>query len=121
MNLYKSFSSGAIDVVASGGALVVLAVPLAASGGMAAFRQQGQRELSFCRKAGQRGGKIFRVVKFKTMTDERDARGQLLPDEARLTRVRAVFVRSTSIDELPQLWNVLKGRHEPHRSRARCL
>lgn len=53
-------------------------------------------------------GKIFRVIKFKTMTDERDENGELLPDEARLTRVGA-FVRSTSIDELPQLINVLKG------------
>lgn len=53
-------------------------------------------------------GKIFKVIKFKTMTDERDAEGNLLPDEARLTKVGR-FVRSTSIDELPQLINVLKG------------
>lgn len=53
-------------------------------------------------------GKIFKVIKFKTMTDERDANGELLPDEARLTKV-GTFVRSTSIDELPQLINVLKG------------
>ena len=52
--------------------------------------------------------KIFKVIKFKTMTDERDADGNLLPDEQRLTRV-GKFVRSTSIDELPQLINVLKG------------
>lgn len=53
-------------------------------------------------------GKIFKIIKFKTMTDERDAEGNLLPDEKRLTRV-GKFVRSTSIDELPQLWNVLVG------------
>ena len=53
-------------------------------------------------------GKIFRVIKFKTMTDERDAEGNLLPDADRLTKVGR-FVRSTSIDELPQLINVLKG------------
>lgn len=53
-------------------------------------------------------GKPFFVVKFKTMTDERDANGKLLPDAQRLTKVGR-FVRSTSIDELPQLWNVLKG------------
>ena len=53
-------------------------------------------------------GKIFKVIKFKTMTDERDAEGNLLPDEVRLTKVGR-FVRSTSIDELPQLINVLKG------------
>ena len=52
--------------------------------------------------------KIFKVVKFKTMTDERGADGELLPDEDRLTKVGKI-VRSTSIDELPQLFNVLKG------------
>lgn len=53
-------------------------------------------------------GKIFKVIKFKSMTDERDADGRLLPDAQRLTAV-GKFVRSTSIDELPQLINVLKG------------
>ncbi len=53
-------------------------------------------------------GKPFFVVKFKTMTDERDANEKLLPDAQRLTKIGR-FVRSTSIDELPQLWNVLKG------------
>lgn len=53
-------------------------------------------------------GKIFKIIKFKTMTDERDANENLLPDEDRLTKVGS-FVRSTSIDELPQLINVLKG------------
>ena len=52
--------------------------------------------------------KIFRIIKFKTMTDERDAKGNLLPDAQRLTKVGR-FVRSTSLDELPQLFNVLKG------------
>lgn len=52
--------------------------------------------------------KIFKVIKFKTMTDERDAEGKLLPDAQRLTKV-GKFIRSTSIDELPQLINVLKG------------
>jgi len=55
-----------------------------------------------------KNGKIFKVIKFKTMTDERDAEGNLLPDEKRLTKVGR-FLRSTSIDELPQLINVLKG------------
>ena len=53
-------------------------------------------------------GKLFKIIKFKTMTDERDADGNLLPDEQRLTPVGR-FVRSTSIDELPQLWNVVVG------------
>ena len=55
-----------------------------------------------------KNGKIFKVIKYKTMTDERDAEGNLLPDAQRLTKVGR-FVRSTSIDELPQLINVLKG------------
>lgn len=55
-----------------------------------------------------RYGKLFKVIKFKTMTDERDEQGQLLPDAERLTRIGKI-VRSLSIDELPQLVNVLKG------------
>ena len=62
----------------------------------------------FTQERPGKDGKIFKVIKFKTMTDERDAEGNLLPDADRLTRVGR-FVRSTSIDELPQLINVLKG------------
>ena len=62
----------------------------------------------FMQERPGKNGKIFKVIKFKTMTDERDTNGNLLPDEARLTKV-GKFVRSTSIDELPQLVNVLKG------------
>lgn len=56
-----------------------------------------------------RGGRLFRIVKFKTMTDARDSRGELLSDEQRLTRAGAL-VRSLSLDELPQLFNVLAGQ-----------
>ena len=62
----------------------------------------------FTQERPGKDGKIFKVIKFKTMTDECDANGKLLPDEQRLTKV-GKFVRSTSIDELPQLINVLKG------------
>lgn len=62
----------------------------------------------FLQERPGKDGKIFKVIKFKTMTDERDADGNLLPDADRLTKV-GKFVRSTSIDELPQLINVLKG------------
>lgn len=62
----------------------------------------------FLQERPGKDGKIFKVIKFKTMTDERDADGSLLSDEDRLTKV-GKFVRSTSIDELPQLFNVLKG------------
>ena len=62
----------------------------------------------FLQERPGKDGKIFRVFKFKTMTDERDAQGNLLPDEKRLTAV-GKFVRKTSLDELPQMINVLKG------------
>lgn len=62
----------------------------------------------FLQERPGKDGKIFKVIKFKTMTDERDSEGNLLPDAARLTKVGKI-VRSTSIDELPQLINVLKG------------
>ena len=62
----------------------------------------------FTQERPGKDAKIFKVIKFKTMTDERDVDGNLLPDEQRLTKV-GKFVRSTSIDELPQLINVLKG------------
>lgn len=62
----------------------------------------------FLQERPGKDGRIFRIIKYKTMTDECDADGHLLPDEQRLTRVGR-FVRSTSIDELPQLLNVLKG------------
>lgn len=62
----------------------------------------------FLQERPGKNGKIFKVIKYKTMTDERDPDGNLLPDENRLTKVGR-FVRSTSIDELPQFINVLKG------------
>lgn len=71
------------------------------------FANKGAGAFFFQERPGK-DGKLFKVVKFKTMTDERDAEGNLLPDAQRLTKV-GKFVRSTSIDELPQLINVLKG------------
>ena len=71
------------------------------------FANKGAGAFFFQERPGK-NSKIFKVIKFKTMTDERDADGNLLPDEQRLTKV-GKFVRSTSIDELPQLINVLKG------------
>lgn len=107
MNLYKKFFKRAIDVTASGCALLVLSVPLAAVTVWLHFANKGAGAFFFQERPGK-DGKIFKVVKFKTMTDERDANGNLLPDAKRLTKVGR-FVRSTSIDELPQLWNVFKG------------
>lgn len=71
------------------------------------FANKGAGAFFFQERPGK-DAKIFKVIKFKTMTDERDAGGNLLPDADRLTKV-GKFVRSTSIDELPQLINVLKG------------
>lgn len=71
------------------------------------FANKGAGAFFFQERPGK-DGKIFKVIKYKTMTDERDADGNLLPDAQRLTKV-GKFVRSTSIDELPQLINVLKG------------
>ncbi len=71
------------------------------------FANKGAGAFFFQERPGK-DAKIFKVIKFKTMTDEKDADGNFLPDEIRLTKV-GKFVRSTSIDELPQLINVLKG------------
>lgn len=107
MKLYKSFFKRAIDIAASGCALIVLSLPLTVVTLWLHFANKGAGAF-FTQKRPGKGGKIFKVVKFKTMTDERDADGNLLPDAKRLTKVGR-FVRSTSIDELPQFWNVLRG------------
>ena len=62
----------------------------------------------FTQERPGKDGKIFKVIKFKSMTDEKDEKGKLLPNEQRITKI-GKFIRSTSIDELPQLINVLKG------------
>ena len=107
MKPYRDFFKRAIDIAASGGALLALAVPLAAVTAWLHFANKGAGAFFFQERPGK-GGTIFRVVKFKSMTDERDANGELLPNEKRLTKVGA-FIRKTSIDELPQLWNVFVG------------
>lgn len=107
MNLYKSFFKRGIDIIASAGGLVVVSPILAITTIWLHFANKGAGAFFLQERPGK-DGKIFKVVKFKTMTDERDANGELLKDAQRLTKVGR-FVRSTSIDELPQLWNVLKG------------
>lgn len=107
MKLYRNYFKRAIDIVTSGSALLVLSVPLVAVTAWLHFANKGAGAFFFQERPGK-DGKIFKVVKFKTMTDEHDKDGKLLPDAKRLTKVGR-FVRSTSIDELPQLWNVLKG------------
>ncbi len=75
---------------------------------MVALLQANKGNIWFLQPRPGKGGKIFKVIKFKTMTDERDANGVLLPDDRRLTAT-GKFIRKTSLDELPQLVNVLKG------------
>ena len=105
--LYKDYIKRGFDVVASSCVLLVLALPLGMITLWLHFANKGAGAFFHQERPGK-DGKIFRVHKFKTMTDERDAEGNLLPDEKRLTKVGR-FVRSTSIDELPQLWNVFVG------------
>lgn len=107
MNLYCNFFKRTIDITASGCTLLVLSLPLAVVCAWLHFANKGAG-VFFLQERPGKNAKIFRVIKFKTMTDERDTSGNLLPDAQRLTNV-GKFVRSTSIDELPQLINVLKG------------
>lgn len=107
MKLYRDIVKRAIDTAVSACSLVVLSPVLAIVTIWLHYANKGAG-VFFLQERPGKDGKIFKVVKFKTMTDERGADGNLLPDADRLTKVGR-FVRSTSIDELPQLWNVLKG------------
>ncbi len=107
MKLYRDYFKRVLDIVASGCALLFLSPLLVVVTVWLHFANKGAGAFFFQERPGK-DGKIFKVVKFKSMTDERDAYGNLLPDADRLTAVGR-FVRSTSLDELPQLWNVFKG------------
>ena len=107
MQLYRRFFKRAIDISASGATLLLLLLPLSAVTLWLHFANKGAGAF-FRQPRPGKNGKTFRILKFKTMSDERDAEGNLLPDEQRLTKVGR-WVRATSIDELPQLWNVLIG------------
>lgn len=87
--------------------IAVAAAPVMGAVAVATAASVGRPVLFRQRRPG-RGGRPFDIAKFRTMTDARDATGALLPDEERLTRV-GKFVRGLSLDELPQLWNVLNG------------
>lgn len=105
--MYKHFLKRIIDFVLVFGVLTVIWPILLVMTIWLHFANKGASAF-FTQERPGKGGKVFKVIKFKTMTDERDANGNLLPDANRLTSVGR-FVRSTSIDELPQLINVLKG------------
>ena len=105
--MYKYFFKRLIDFIIVFCVLVVIWPILLIITLWLHFANKGAGAFFAQERPGKRG-KVFKVIKFKTMTDERDADGNLLPDADRLTNVGR-FVRSTSIDELPQLINVLKG------------
>ena len=105
--MYKHFFKRFIDIFISGIALLLIGWFLIIVAIFLHFANKGAGAFFFQERPGK-NAKIFKVIKFKTMTDERDADGELLPDEKRLTKV-GKFVRSTSVDELPQLINVFKG------------
>lgn len=105
--MYKHFFKRFFDFIISLIAVICISPILLVVTIWLHFANKGAGAFFFQERPGK-NAKIFRVIKFKTMTDERDEKGELLPDEVRLTKV-GKFVRSTSIDELPQLINVLKG------------
>ena len=95
-----------VDVVGAGAGLILLS-PVIAVCAVAVARSMGRPVLFRQQRPGKRG-RPFGMIKFRTMSDARDVNGGLLPDGERLTRVGR-FLRSTSLDELPELWNVLVG------------
>lgn len=105
--MYKNFFKRLIDFIIVLSALLVIWPILLVIYIWLTIANKGAGAIFYQERPGLHG-KIFKVMKFKSMTDERDANGNLLPNEKRLTKV-GKFVRSTSIDELPQLINVLKG------------
>lgn len=105
--MYKHFFKRLLDILISSIALLCIGWFILLVAIFLHFANKGAGAFFLQERPGK-DEKIFKVIKFKTMTDERDAEGKLLPDAQRLTKV-GKFVRSTSIDELPQLINVFKG------------
>ena len=104
--MYRKFFKRFLDVVLSLFALIVLSPVLLAVAVL--VRVKLGSPVIFCQERPGKDEKIFRMYKFRTMTEERDGNGELLPDEVRLTKFGRLL-RSTSLDELPELYNILKG------------
>lgn len=104
--IYAGWIKRKLDVVLSAGALVVLSPVMGVTALLVRVRLGSP--VLFTQLRPGKGEKIFRMYKFRTMTDERDEHGKLLPDEMRLTEF-GKFLRSSSLDELPELFNILKG------------
>lgn len=105
--MYRKFFKRVIDVSASLGVMLIFSPVLLTVAILLYFLNEGAGVFFFQQRPGLKG-KPFRLVKFKTMNERRDENGKLLPDKQRITKFGA-FVRNSSLDELPQLWNVLKG------------
>ena len=106
-NIYRDYIKRTLDFVFAATALIVLS-PILLCAYILLSIANGKAGALFFQERPGKDGKLFRIVKFKTMTDGCDAEGKLLPDAERLTPIGRI-VRSTSIDELPQLWNVVCG------------
>ena len=104
--VYARYIKRILDVLLSGCALIVLSPVLLIVAVLVRFKLGSP--VIFCQERPGKDEKIFKMYKFRSMTDARDENGELLPDEVRLTKFGRAL-RSTSLDELPQLWNIFKG------------
>lgn len=104
--IYCRYIKRLLDILLSGCALVVLSPVLLIVAIL--VRTKLGSPVIFCQERPGKDEKIFKMYKFRSMTDERDENGNLLPDEVRLTKFGRLL-RSTSLDELPELWNIFKG------------
>ena len=105
-SFYEKYIKRLLDMLLSGLALIVLSPVLLVTAIL--VRTKLGSPVIFCQERPGKDEKIFRLYKFRSMTDEKDENGNLLPDEIRLTRFGRLL-RSTSLDELPELWNIFRG------------
>lgn len=105
-SFYEKYIKRLMDMLLSGLALIVLSPVLLVTAVL--VRTKLGSPVIFCQERPGKDEKIFRLYKFRSMTDEKDENGNLLPDEIRLTRFGRLL-RSTSLDELPELWNIFRG------------
>ena len=104
--LYQKYIKRLLDILLSGGALLALWPVLAVLAVL--VRTKLGSPVIFCQERPGRDEKIFKLYKFRSMSDARDENGELLSDEVRLTKFGRLL-RSTSLDELPELWNIFRG------------
>lgn len=105
-SFYEKYIKRLMDIVLSGGALIILSPVLLVTAIL--VRTKLGSPVIFCQERPGKDEKVFKLYKFRSMTDARDENGELLPDSVRLTRF-GKLLRSTSLDELPELWNILRG------------